>query len=174
MKDDLRLEKEIRKSGFFYLKRTWQEMHNPKTDDGEFVYGTDGKKLCWVRTIVKFVIRMQLDVPMQIASKKHVGQKIRHKDFNLIFSRAEDNKILMEIDFTTYDMPDLYALYEHHAYRISKWISQKEFKKIMKKGVIYTRKDFEDLAAQHEKELQELKKVLKANIIKSCAAEYEV
>lgn len=174
MKDDLRLEKEIRKSGFFFYKRSWHEAHSPRTDDGFYVCDADGKKLVWVRRIIKFVIPMQLDVPMQIASKKHVGQKIRHKQFYLHFSRAEDNKILMEIDFSTYGVPVLEERFGEHSYIIRKWISQKEFKKIMKNGVIYTSKDLEKLAAQHHKELQELKNALKANIIKSCAAEYEV
>ena len=174
MKDDLRLEKEIRKSGFFYLKRSWMETHSVRTDDGNYLYDVDGKKVVWLIRIVKFVIHAQLDVPMQIASKKHVGQKVRHKEFNLIFSRAEDNKILMEIDFTTYGMPDLYERFGEYSYRVGKLISQKEFKKIMKHGVIYTSKDLEKLAAQHHKELQELKNALKANIIKSCAAGYEV
>lgn len=174
MKDDLRLEKEIRKSGFFFYKRSWHEAHSPRTDDGFYVCGADGKKLVWVRHIIKFVIPMQLDVPMQIASKKHVGQKVQHKRFYLHFSRAEDNKILMEIDFSTYGVPVLEERFGEQSYIIRKWISQKEFKKIMKNGVIYTAKDLEKLAAQHHKELQELKNALKANIIKSCAAEYEV
>lgn len=174
MKNDLRLEKEIRKSGFFYHKRAWLEAHSVMTDDGNYLYDVDGKKVVWVKDIVKFIIRAQLDVPMQIASKKHVGQKIQHKEFNMIFSRAEDNKILMEIDFTTYAMPDLFERFGEYSYRVGKLISQKEFKKIMKNGVIYTSKDLEKLAAQHHKELQELKNALKANIIKSCAAGYEV
>ena len=174
MKDDLRLEKEIRKSGFFYYKRAWCEAHSIKTDDGKDLYDVEGKKVVWVIEVVKFIIHAQLDVPMQIACKKHVGQKVKHKEFNMIFSRAEDNKILMEIDFTTYAMPDLFERYGEYSYRVGKWISQKEFKKIMKNGVIYTSKDLERLAAQHHKELQELKNALKANIIKSCAAGYEV
>ena len=174
MKDDLRLEREIRKSGFFFYKRAWHEAHSPRTDDGFYLCDTDGKKLVWVRRIVKFVIPMQLDVPMQIASKKHVGQRIRHKQFYLHFSRAEDNKILMEIDFSTYGLPSLEERFGEQSYIIRKWISQNEFKKILKNGVIYTTKDLEKLAAQHHKELQELKNALKANIIKSCAAEYEV
>lgn len=174
MKDDLRLEKEIRKSGFFYLKRSWLEAHSVMTDDGNYLYDVDGKKVVWLINIVKFVIRAQLDVPMQIASKKHVGQKVRHKQFYLHFSRAEDNKILMEIDFSTYGLPVLEERFGEQSYIISKLISQKEFKKIMKNGVIYTAEDLERLAAQHHKELQELKNALKANIIKSCAAGYEV
>lgn len=174
MKDDLRLEKEIRKSGFFFYKRVWHEAHSPRTDDGFYVCDADGKKLVWVRRIVKFVIPMQLDVPMQIASKKHVGQKVRHKQFYLHFSRAEENKILMEIDFSTYGLSVLEERFGEQSYIIRKWISQNEFKKILKNGVIYTTKDLEKLAAQHHKELQELKNALKANIIKSCASEYEV
>lgn len=175
MKDDLRLEKEIRKSGFFYRKRILHEAYYPMTDDGENICDPeDGTRLCWIRTIIKFIIPMQLDVPMQIASKKHVGQKVRHKDFYMIFSRAEDNKILMEIDFTTYAMPDLFDRFGEFSYRVGKLISQKEFKKIMMNGVIYTEADLEKLAVKHHKELQELKNALKANIIKSCAAGYEV
>ena len=174
MKDDLRLEKEIRKSGFFYHKRAWQEAHSVKTDDGKDLYDVEGKKVIWLIDVVKFIIHAQLDVPMQIACKKHVGQKVKHKEFNMIFSRAEDNKILMEIDFTTYAMPDLFERYGDYSYRVGKLISQKEFKKILKNGVIYTAEDLERLAAQHHKELQELKNALKANIIKSCAAGYEV
>ena len=174
MKDNLRLEKEIRKSGFFYHKSAWQEAHSVKTDDGKDLYDVEGKKVIWVIDVVKFIIHAQLDVPMQIACKKHVGQKVKHKEFNMIFSRAEDNKILMEIDFTTYGMPDLFERYGDYSYRVGKLISQKEFKKILKNGVIYTAEDLERLAAQHHKELQELKNALKANIIKSCAAGYEV
>ena len=174
MKNDLRLEKEIRKSGFFYRKRAWQETHSVLTDDGNYLYDVDGKKVVWMIDVVKFIIHAQVDVPMQIACKKHVGQKIQHKEFNMIFSRAEDNKILMEIDFTTYAMPALFERFGEYSYRVSKLISQKEFKKIMKHGVIYTEKDLEELAAKYHKELQELKNALKASMIKSCAAGYEV
>lgn len=175
MKNDLRLEKEIRKSGFFHRKRILHEAYYPMTDDGENLRDhEDGTRLCWIRTITKFIIPMQLDVPMKIASKKYVGQKVHHKDFYMIFSRAEDNKILMEIDFTTYAQPDLFECYGEYSYRIGKLISQKELKNILKNGVIYTEADLEKLAAQHHKELQELKNALKANIIKSCAAGYEV
>lgn len=174
MKDDLRLEKEIRKSGFFFYKRSWHQAHSPMNEDGSYVYDANGNKLVWVKRIVKFIIPMQLDVPMQIASKKHVGQRIRHKQFYLHFSRAEDNKIQMEVDFSTYGLPVLEERFGEQSYIVRKWISQNEFKKILKNGVIYTTKDLEKLAAQHHKELQELKNALKANIIKSCAAEYEV